>query len=374
MSKAPLRQKSAALLAACVALLLPGPSPGADPKEKKPSPEAVKALKAAVQLLNSNQLDPAIKKLQFIVETYPKDPAAEKAQSLLRDNGVAEELRVELFDRAVFRDKFKMPEKDILDIEEKILKELRFRFKGIKPFFKKNDLRLLFYDSQARYREKGGIITAAGHFGVNTSNYEAQSLQGKIEWYFPREAGSAKDRLTFMRGLLYHETSHYLNAIHFAGILPSPLDEGIATYFQSRLNTESYQYDRHTDRQRLEDNARNALNTIKKYDDFLKMLEAARGFGQGDAMVSRWYGLCYAMVDFLCESGIGGKKATLEQVLEKLVELTHSRAKSPPDRGAPPRLGMRPVLEALVQHFYGAKLEDFHRELLKYILAQYKQR
>ncbi len=360
---------------AVLLFLLPVLLPAADRKEKRvSSPEAVKALKTAVQLLNASQIEPAIEKLRAIVVGFPKDPVAEQAQGLLRANGVAGDFRVTLIDRGVFREKLKMPEKEILETEERILQELRFRFKGIDPFFKKSDLQLHFYDSQARYREKGGLVTASGHFGVNTADYQSKTLEGKIEWYFPREAGTAKDRLTFMKGLLYHETSHYLNAIHFGGVLPAPLDEGIATYFQSRLNTEFYQYYRQTERQRLEANARDGLNTIRKYDDFLKMLEAARGFGQGDLMVSRWYGLCYAMVDFLAEGEVETKKVGLEPLLLKLAEVTHAAAGRPTERGVHARLGMRTVLEGLVQSFYEAKLEVFHRELLKYVLARYKQR
>src|SRR5262249_43234944 len=140
-------------------------------------------------------------------------------------------------------------------------------------------------------------------------------LRGKIDWYFPREAGTPKDRSTFMAGLLYHESTHYLNARHFGRVLPKFLDEGLATFFASRLHQEYYQAYRAPDRELLESNARNGLAAIAKYPDFLNLLEAPRGLGKGDAMLDRWYGLCYAMVDFVEGGAIDSRKSSVASLM-----------------------------------------------------------
>ena len=354
--------------------LCPAEAGEAKKKQGRSSPEAAKAYREAAQLVGAKDPSNGIVKLQAFLEKFPNDPLADKAKIILLENGVGTEVRVLLETREVFREKLKIPEKSVLEQGEKTLKQLREWYKGFKkPYFKKSKLVLHFYDNQARFREKGGQVTAAGHFTAEQYDPKLRPIDGKIEWYFPREAGSATDRQTFMAGLLFHEMTHYLNAIQYGFALPGVLDEGIATWFTSRLNTEFYQTFRTTDRQRLESNARNGLNAIAKFEDFARMLEASRGFGQGDVMLDRWYGLCYAMVDFIIENGIGGKKTAPEKLLEildKLISEELAKA-SGQEKASPPNL--RAILETLIRDLYGEKLEAFHRELLKYIMARYKQ-
>ncbi len=358
-----------------LALPFAGFASGAE-KKPKADPQAVTELKQALELIKAKQFDPAFEKLQGITVRFPKDPAAENAQKLLREYGVGKEVRIVLEDREFFRSKLKIPDESILDMEEKIFGELRAHYKPFPARYKTCSLRAILYDSQARFREKGGSVTSSGHYRVAKQNRRAGILDGKIEWYFPREASIPKDRQLFMKSLLYHETAHHLNQIHFDGAIPSILDEGLATHFTSRLNTETYQHYRQTDRQRFEREARNAVNSIQKYDDFARMLDGGRGFGQGDIMVDRWYGLCYSIVDFFAEGELESKKLGLDGLLGLIEEATKPAA-GPGEADAKPAAGRPPMKEflaKLVEKSYGAKVEDFHRGLIKHILARYKQR
>jgi hypothetical protein len=366
---------AARLFPALLVFWLGSPAARAEDKPRtKGSPAAQKTLQEAAQLLKANRLEQGIERLQAVIQTFPKDPAAEKARELLRENGVGDGLRVQFKEREVFRTRLKITEGAVLASEEKVLETLRPKYKGLKPYFKESDLLLVFYDSQARYRENGGSITSSGHFGVIQADFQAGKVHSKISWHFPKEATTPKDREIYQKSLLYHESTHYLNAIHFAAALPEPIDEGLATYFQSRLNTDTYQHYRQTDRDRLEKDARLGLNSIKRYEDFLRLLDSPRGFGQGDVMIDRWYGLTYAVVDFFAEAEIDSRKGSLEKLLQKLWELTAGEAGKLSQPGPVPRLATRAVLESVVSEFYGVKLPDFHRELLKSVVARYKPR
>lgn len=352
-------------------------------KKVKSAPEAVKELKQALGLIKAKQLDPAFEKLHGIIARFPKDPSAENAQKLLREHGVGKEVRIVLEDREFFRSKLKIPDETILAMEEKILDELRSRYKAFPPRYKTCSLKAILYDSQARFREKGGLITSGGHYRVAKQNRRSGVLDGEIEWFFPREVSTPKDRQLSMKSLLYHETTHHLNQVHFDGAIPSIIDEGLATHFTSRLNTESYQHYRETDRQHLEGEARNAVNSIQKFEDFVRMLDGGRGFGQGDIMVDRWYGLCYSIVDFFAEGELNSKKVGFDGLLGLIAEATKPAAEDPAatakkeQKESPKRTGgpaMKDFLAKIVKEAYSAKIEDFHRGLIKHILAQYKQR
>ena len=352
-----------------------------DKKAPKQSKEAVKDLDTAVKLLNAGQVDRGVQALEAIVAAYPEDPMAEKAKAFLLDFGVGKEVRIVLDDRKVFRGTFKLPDKDVLKLSEDVLKEVRGQYKGTEPFFEKAKLVVQFYDSDARYKKVTGLITTSGHFEISSMDYRKLTLAGKIVWYFPKEAKTLKDRQTTMRSRLCHEVAHYLNAVHFAALSPPIINEGIACYFQSRLNTEYYQYYRTTDREEIEGNARNGLNAIAKYDDFAKMLQGTRGFGRGDLMISRWYGLCYAVVDFIDQGQLNSKKASIEQLLgwlksysETVVQESGVQSGGDESRSQLLSGGGREVLERIVQSFYGASLQDFHAALVKHIMTKYKQR
>lgn len=373
MSKAAARFRVPGILAACIFLL---PAAGADKKTAaKPSKEAIKDFNAAVPLLNSpEQLDKGVQKLLDLVAKYPEDPIAGKAKELLVDYGVGKEARVVLTDRKVFRDKLKILDKEVLALVESAIKELEPNYKAVTPFFEKRKLKVVFYDSEARYRKAGGLVTASGHFKMANADLKGRALEGAIEWYLPKYTVTLKDRQTRMKGTLYHEATHYLNAASFGGVLPQVFEEGIATYFESRLNTEYYQYYRETDRERTEASARNALNSITKLDDFLSLLQGSRGFGQGGEMISRWYGLCYAVVDFFEEGKVNGKKASFERFFAKFESLADAAAKQAKPGELPRPLDAAATLSAIVAELYSAKLEDFHKALLEQVLSRYKQR
>jgi hypothetical protein len=229
-----------------------------------------------------------------------------------------------------------------------------------------------FFDSQKSYREASGLITASGNFALSRADFPRRSLDGVVQWFLPDER-TPKDRSTRIKGTLLHEAAHYLNAIHFAGQLPSYLEEGIATFLQSRLNTEHYQYFRATDRERIEDNARDGLNAIVKLPDFVSFVEGTRGFGRGDEMISRWYGLTYAVVDFIAEGEIGGARASFDKLLDLLETTTHARAARVAGSGRPPPLAGREVLGMLLANLYRTDIETFHKALIQRIMKSYRQ-
>lgn len=347
---------------------------GADKKSaSKSSREAAKEYNAAVALLNSNQIDNGIAKLEGLVVVYPGDPVTDKAKALLVDFGVGKEARVVLQDRKVFRDKLQILDKDVLALVEKAIKELEAKYKSVTPFFKERRLKVIFYDSEASYRKAGGLANATGHFSMADADVKKRALQGKVEWYLPKYAATLKDRQLSMKSILYHEVTHYLNAESFAGVLPALFEEGMATYFQSRSSPDYYQYYRQTERERIEASARNGLNAITKLDDFLSLLEGTRGFGQGGEMITRWYGLCYAVVDFFQEGQLGEKKASFDDFLEKLEALAAAAAKKARPEELPPRLNGKEALEQIVAEIYGRNLEDFHKALVQHVLKKYKQ-
>ncbi len=334
----------------------------------------MKDFAAAVQLLNANQVDKGIEKLKALIAAFPTDAATEKAKGLLLDYGVGEEARVVLDDRKVFRGSFKMLDKDVLAMVEAALEELKPYYSGVQPFFKKRELRVIFYDSEPRYRKAGGMVTAAGHFSMEKPDYRARTLEGKIEWYLPKHAATLKDRQLSMKGLLLHETAHYRNAVAFGGALPGVFEEGIATYLQSRHNTEYYQYYRTTDREEIQGNARNALSSVIKLEDFVAFLQGDRGFGQGGEMIHRWYGLCYAITDFFQEGQLNGKKSSFDVLLGKVESLTAEVVAKMKPGDRPQRLNSKDMLEKIVADVYEQKLEDFHKALIQHVMTKYRQR
>ena len=406
------------LAAACgvLSLALTEFPPDALAQAKKPvklDPAAAKELRIADDLQRGGRLDDAVARLKPLVETYTGKPEADEAKKILRECGVGDEMRLFLLDRDVFRSKLKIPEPQILTMAEKILAEVKAEYRTVKPLFQIGFVELHLNDSQARFVKGGGLVTSGGHFSVKDQSIKSGRLEGSVEWFFPRYANTTKDRELSMKGLLYHEFTHYLNALTFSPLgLPQVLEEGTATYLEARLSTEYFQHYRETRREQVEEEARQSLNTIKEFDDFLKMLDASRGFDQGGAMISRWYSLCYAVVDVLCEVEIEGKKGSRERLLEALGRLSsaaNSRedarknpgTKAPKDenaqggkksedkkgkatgkgsgagkgRASSPSANGRPdakaVVESLVQEFYAVDLKVFHRELLRHAMANY---
>ena len=364
-----------ALHAALCALFLSGAAVAQTKKaSSQPSKEALSKLSLGLKLFSAGQEEKGIETLLALREAHPNDPAAVKAEEILRDHGVGDGVRVVLDDRKVFRESFRILDKDVLAQVEKTIEELKPHFEGVTPFFEKKSLRVVFYDSEARYRKQGGSVTASGDFSISKSDFKARTFEGTIESYLPKYAATLKDRQLYLRSLFYHEVTHYWNAASFGGALPSIFEEGIATYLTSRLNTDYYQYYRTTDRDEIQSKARNSLNSIVKFEDFKAFLEVGRGFGQGGEMVSRWYGLCYAIADFFQEGSIGGKKSSFEAFLGRVSDRAAEAARNAPRGQRPRKLSAEETLSKIVEEIYGVKIEDFHKALVQHVLEKYRQR
>ena len=115
------------------------------------------------------------------------------------------------------------------------------------------------------------------------------------------------------------------------------------------------------------------MSWIAKYKDFLKFIESERGFGRGDSSVTRWYALCYSIVDFFEEGTVGGEKVSREKLLAKLAEIVAQANKDRQAR-APAALRPRSLLERLVKDFYDTDLPSFHRALVSRIMKEYRRR
>jgi hypothetical protein len=372
MREAPRKVRSALLLAPAAVLLASLHAP-AQEGDKDASKAALKELQAAAKLLSANRYEEGVARLEALVETAKGSAAAEKAAALLKDYGVGKEARVRLVERSEFHKRLRVKEAELLDPLETTLERLRKHYHFAEPYYTKRKLEFVVYDSQARYRKAGGLVTAAGHYSTAKADDEARELFGRVEWYYPAGAANRKDRDLSIQSSYYHECVHYLNAVHFAGALPPLFEEGLATHFTSRLNTESYQSYRTTDRLNIEGDSRRSLSWISKYPDFLTFVDADRGFGRGDESVTRWYSLCYAVIDFFEEGEIGGRRTSRDSVLLKLKE-TVDKAPRTGKHGRPQRLEPKPLLEQLVRELYGVELPAFHAALVARILGEYKQR
>lgn len=350
--------------------------------KKKPSRKAIEELSHAVELLQGGRMEEGIERLRALGEAEGQGPVGKKAREILLDHGVGKEVRIILLDRKTFREQLGFPEPKILELAEASIQavEAKLGTRGARPHFEKRLLEVYFYDSQARYRKDTDQITSAGHFSVKKVNAEERYVSGSIHWFLPKHTVTVKDRSLSMNGVLTHEAAHYLSTVYFGGIVPSPLEEGVATYLESRLNTDYYQYYRETDRERIESNARQGLQAIAKYPDFIAMLDGTRGFGRGDIMIQRWYGLCYAFVDFFENGEIRGRKGSFARLREELVKLRDEQVEKQAGKakgkepGLLPRLGARSTLERLAKVMYGVSLEEFHKALTAHIIARYKQR
>ncbi len=335
--------------------------------------KAARELAIAVKLLNAKRYDQGIERLQSLIAKYPAGKAAVKAKELLVDFGVGTEMRVRLLDRATFRKRLKLSDPEFLKQGEAVLTELRKYYRALPAFYSEHAVVMDIYDSQRRYRKATGLIQYAGHFEIESSDFRKRTMKGKVAWYLPPYANTLKDRTLAIRSLLYHELTHYLNAIHFARVMPYSLNEGIASYLTSRLQTEHYQYYRQTERQRIERNARNGTHLIQSFASFEKLLKNYRGFAKADETLSRWYGICYAMVDLFVAEGSSNSLAsflrTLHEICGKDLDPNPGAARKQPPR---PRTD-REVLEELTQKLLGVDLKTAHGRLVKHILKNYRQ-
>src|SRR5206468_9690064 len=102
--------------------------------------------------------------------------------------------------------------------------------------------------------------------------------------------------------------------------------------------------------------------------------EVDRGFGQGGAMVNRWYSLAYAVVDMLAEGEMGGRKGSIEKVFGGLRQMAKDRLAMQKEGQRVEPLNTRTVLEGLVQDIYAANLQDFHQALVKRVVGSYAKK
>lgn len=342
---------------------------------EKSSRESRKALAIAQRYYQAGKLDEAITRLEAFLEAHPDDPLAAPARKLLREAGKGEKVRVILLDRKAFHKSFKLPESRVLELAEKALEELEAQFKGIPPVYDEPELTIYFYDSAARYKKATGQITASGSYHPGKKDLRSGTLEGAIHWYIPRQ-GSRKDREVQARSVILHEGAHHLNSVYFGGLLPSLFEEGVATFLESRLNTDFYVTRRETVRQRYEGEARNGLGRISKLDGFREFLKSTRGFGKGDRMISRWYGYCYSVIDCLAEGKEWDTPSSIGEVFHEISKIAQARKKEALEKRSsssrsPDATGL---LEQLIRKVHDTDLETFHRHLTHHIQKNYKQR
>ena len=350
---------------------------GDPPKDDKTkgSKDARKRLGIVVKLLNAGRIEKGVEGIRELEKLHPEDPYTEKATSLLPTFGVGDEVWLVFHERKNFHKRLKWSEKDLLEKAEKLLKETRKHYSTIHPFFEKTKIRMNLYDSQARYRKVTKVIQAAGHFSATKKDFVKKEIDGKIDWYVPPWARTRTDRDISMQSTMYHEFAHYLSYVHFGGLLPPIFEEGVAKYFETRLNTELYQATRVTEQQTTESEARKALNMIKKYADFQKFVVSKRGFGKGGTNINRWYSVGYAMVDFFERGEIKGKKGSIPQLLLALQRLTRTQLEEAALKQKRPRsLAAKTIIETIVEDFYDVDMKTFHAALTQYILKTYRQR
>lgn len=332
-------------------------------QKKGSSKQAKKDFKRAYKLMQkSGTREVGVSRLLEFRDKHAGDPLVDKVEAVLLDFGVGEEVEVILADRKKFRKLYQVKDSDVLENAEKNLEDLREFYGAIKkPFFKTADIKLHFYDSRARYRKITGLITAGGNFAVKNADRSAKSLTGEIHWFFP-QGTNVRNRDVQMQSLLYHELSHYLNTIYFGNhVLPPLFEEGIAVYMETRLNTELNQNQRSV-RELRESAARNALGSIKKYKDFIAFLNSERGFGRGDLMISRWYGMCYGVMDFLIHGKLNDRETSIKEFLLHLSSWSSEVLKK-----KSPGLNGEKLLELQIERFFGSNLRKFHKGLLKHV-------
>lgn len=334
------------------------------------SKEAKQAYVLGYRYWQAGRIAEAVTHFQAFLEMVPEGAAARKAKAMLVKCGVGKEVHVILNDRKVFNKRLGITEESILKTAEKTLSDLRKRFEPIKPYFEDCKIKLSYYSSQAVYKKLTKSLTSSGIFRLKKCEVKRKALDGEIQWYF-KQSMSPKDRELNLKSMFYHEFTHYLNKIHFGPYFPKLFEEGMAVYMQCNLNTEYYQAVRTTDRRRYEGVARISLNTIKNYDDFLVFVNAQRGFGTGGQMITRWYSLCYLVIDFFQRGEINRTKASFAKLLAQLsrkYKVTDDRVKRTFSRFTAQQL-----LEDMVKTAYGVDLRTFHKALLNHAIKNYRQ-
>ena len=308
-----------------------------------------------------------VRRLRGLIATKKDDVVGERAVTTLREFGVGEEVEPILEARKKFRKIYKVQDLEVLETAERSLEELREYYAVIKtPVFKSSNVTLRFYDSRARYRKVTGHITSSGNFNVLSADRETGSIRGEIEWYFP-QGTNTRNRDFRLSSLLYRELAHYLNAISFGnGFLPPLFEEGIPVYMETRLYSDPDQNNR-TIRERRESAARNSLGTIKRYADFVNLLNSERSFGRGDATIARWYGNVYSVIDYVIHGEHNGKTSSLKEFLLDL----RKRA-DPILQGSSKPLTGEQLLEAQIKKLFGTDLKTLHGGLLKHA-QKYRQ-
>jgi hypothetical protein len=340
--------------------------------DKKADKKALLAAKnqfnrALKEIKNPKTRDVGIGRLRGLAEQQSGNVVGKKAQEMLLEYGVGTEVQVILDDRKRFKKLFQVKDQEVLESAEKSLEELRQYYAVVKlPAFKKSNVTLRFYDSRSRYRKVTGLITVAGVFKVLKADQKTGTIEGEIQWYFP-QGTSVRNRDFRLNSLLYHELSHYLNSIAFgAHMLPSAFEEGLAVYMETRAYVEPDQGKR-TIRDYREAAARNGLGTIKKYSDFIKLLNSERGFGRGDSSIGRWYGNVYGVMDYLINGELDGKTASIKEFLLDLSKRSEGVL-----QGKSKRPSGEELLEAQVKELLGTDLKTFHGGLLKHV-QKYRQ-
>lgn len=344
-------------------------------EDKKPSKAAKKKFLQIERLIKSGKIDRAIEAIRLFEQQHADDPLAEKTEPLLRRCGVGDEGRVVLRERAFFK-KIKLLEEPVLSRAEDSLEKLLPFYGELSPLYEKRSITFQLYDSEGRYRQHSDIKNSSGHFRPESMKPSKRTFSGKVEWFF--RPGPAKDRITELERVLFHECGHYLNYAYFAGFLPALFEEGIATFFETRKSEGKYTFNQQTIRQQRESEARNSLRTIEPFTGFVEFLDSRRGLGRGDSSINRWYALCYAVVDFFERGELNGRQSSQKQLFgflsRKCEEQWNARYRKGSKRSSAQALRGHDLLRDAVRELYDAELAQFHDALLKFVIANYRQR
>ena len=94
-------------------------------------------------------------------------------------------------------------------------------------------------------------------------------------------------------------------------------------------------------------------------------------------MLQRWYSFCYSIIDFFEEGEISSRKGSFQAFLDKVSKMAQAKLEKVKGAGRaakPSRFQTKPLLEDVVEEFYGVSLKEFHKALVQHILKKYKQR
>ena len=79
-------------------------------------------------------------------------------------------------------------------------------------------------------------------------------------------------------------------------------------------------------------------------------------------MISRWYGMCYGVMDFLIHGKLNDRETSIKEFLLHLSSWSSEVLKK-----KSPGLNGEKLLELQIERFFGSDLRKFHKGLLKHV-------